>query len=57
MVLCRKRAIENTTERLRLMGEILRNIRLIKLNCWEELFMDKVAGGLKKLAFFRYTFL
>lgn len=26
------------------MGEILKNIKLIKMNCWEELFMQKVVG-------------
>ena len=26
------------------MGEILNNIKLIKMNCWEELFMNKVVG-------------
>ncbi|KAI6210597.1 ABC transporter, ATP-binding protein [Aphelenchoides besseyi] len=42
LVRCRRLAIKNTEDRLHLMGEVLRNIRLIKVNCWEDLFMQKV---------------
>lgn len=44
LVRCRRLAIKNTEERLYLMGEILKNIKLIKMNCWEDLFMQKVVG-------------
>ncbi|KAI6191326.1 ABC transporter, ATP-binding protein [Aphelenchoides bicaudatus] len=42
LVRCRRLAVKNTEERLYLMGEILKNIKLIKMNCWEDLFMQKV---------------
>ncbi|CAD5229343.1 unnamed protein product [Bursaphelenchus okinawaensis] len=43
LVRCRNEAIKKTEERMYLMGEILKNIRLIKMNGWEDVFMKKVS--------------
>ncbi|VDO55757.1 unnamed protein product [Haemonchus placei] len=42
MVRCRNNAIEKTEKRISLMGEIIRCIRVIKINCMEEYFSKKV---------------
>ncbi|CAJ0935342.1 unnamed protein product, partial [Mesorhabditis belari] len=42
MVRCRERAIKKTENRVTLMGEIVHHIRLIKMNAWEENFIDRV---------------
>ncbi|KAJ1347866.1 Multidrug resistance-associated protein 5 [Parelaphostrongylus tenuis] len=42
MVRCRNNAIEKTEKRICLMGEIIRSIRIIKINCLEENFSKKV---------------
>uniref|UniRef100_A0AC35TVU9 ABC transmembrane type-1 domain-containing protein n=1 Tax=Rhabditophanes sp. KR3021 TaxID=114890 RepID=A0AC35TVU9_9BILA len=42
MVRSRASAIKTTEERMSLMGEIIRCIRVIKMNAWEDLFIEKV---------------
>lgn len=42
MVRCRNNAIEKTEKRISLMGEIIRSIRIIKINCLEENFSKKI---------------
>ncbi|CAB3400010.1 unnamed protein product [Caenorhabditis bovis] len=42
MVNCRNLAIEKTEKRISLMGEIIRFIRVIKVNGWEDVFSKKV---------------
>ncbi|WKY15179.1 hypothetical protein Q1695_000569 [Nippostrongylus brasiliensis] len=42
MVRCRNNAIEKTEKRISLMGEIIRCIRVIKINCLEESFSKKI---------------
>ncbi|PIO67444.1 ABC transporter, ATP-binding protein [Teladorsagia circumcincta] len=42
MVRCRNNAIEKTEKRISLMGEIIRSIRVIKINCMEESFSRKI---------------
>ncbi|KAK6061463.1 ABC transporter, ATP-binding protein [Cooperia oncophora] len=42
MVRCRNNAIEKTEKRISLMGEIIRCIRVIKINCMEESFSKKI---------------
>ncbi|TKR81617.1 hypothetical protein L596_015460 [Steinernema carpocapsae] len=44
MVRCRNAAIEKTEKRVSVMGEILRCIRIIKMNGWEDTFLDRVNG-------------
>uniref|UniRef100_A0A183C432 ABC transmembrane type-1 domain-containing protein n=1 Tax=Globodera pallida TaxID=36090 RepID=A0A183C432_GLOPA len=42
MVKCRNRAIAHTERRMALVGELIRCIKCIKLNGWEQLFEDRV---------------
>ncbi|ETN84993.1 ABC transporter transmembrane region [Necator americanus] len=42
MVRCRNNAIEKTEKRISLMGEIIRCIRIIKINCMEESFSRRI---------------
>ncbi|KAH7719900.1 CBN-MRP-5 protein [Aphelenchoides avenae] len=42
MVKCRNLAIAKTEKRMTLMGEIIRCIRTIKMNAWEDLFAERV---------------
>ncbi|EYC42852.1 hypothetical protein Y032_0515g2785 [Ancylostoma ceylanicum] len=42
MVRCRNNAIEKTEKRISLMGEIIRCIRIIKINCMEESFSKRI---------------
>ncbi|CAJ0582938.1 unnamed protein product, partial [Mesorhabditis spiculigera] len=42
MLRCRERAIKKTDNRVALMGEIVKHIRLIKMNAWEKSFIDKI---------------
>ncbi|KAE9419361.1 hypothetical protein Angca_002423, partial [Angiostrongylus cantonensis] len=42
MVRCRNNAIEKTEKRIGLMGEIIRSIRIVKINCLEENFSRKI---------------
>lgn len=42
MVKFRNRAINKTEKRMNLMGEIIRSIRTIKMNSWEDIFIKKV---------------
>lgn len=42
LVKCRNLAIAQTEKRMGLIGEIIRNIKCIKLNCWENLFYQRV---------------
>ncbi|VDM53800.1 unnamed protein product [Angiostrongylus costaricensis] len=42
MVRCRNNAIEKTEKRIGLMGEIIRSIRIVKINCLEENFSKKI---------------
>uniref|UniRef100_A0A0N5C8T7 Multidrug resistance-associated protein 5 n=1 Tax=Strongyloides papillosus TaxID=174720 RepID=A0A0N5C8T7_STREA len=42
MVRFRALAIKTTEKRMSLMGEIIRCIRVIKMNAWEDLFIDKI---------------
>ncbi|VDK64298.1 unnamed protein product [Anisakis simplex] len=44
MVRFRASAIKKTERRINLMGEIIRCIRVIKMNCWEETFTEKIEG-------------
>ena len=44
MMRIRQRAIKKTEDRVTTMGEILKCIRLIKMNAWEEAFQNKVDG-------------
>ncbi|GMT32386.1 hypothetical protein PFISCL1PPCAC_23683, partial [Pristionchus fissidentatus] len=42
MVRCRNEAIKKTEKRLSLMGELIRCIRVIKMNGWEKAFLNRV---------------
>uniref|UniRef100_A0A0N4ZVZ5 ABC transmembrane type-1 domain-containing protein n=1 Tax=Parastrongyloides trichosuri TaxID=131310 RepID=A0A0N4ZVZ5_PARTI len=42
MVRFRALAIKTTEKRMSIMGEIIRCIRVIKMNAWEDLFIDKI---------------
>ncbi|CEF69745.1 Canalicular multispecific organic anion transporter 1 [Strongyloides ratti] len=42
MVRFRALAIKTTEKRMSVMGEIIRCIRVIKMNAWEDLFIDKI---------------
>ncbi|CAD6187498.1 unnamed protein product [Caenorhabditis auriculariae] len=42
MVRCRSLAVEKTESRINLMGEIIRFIRVIKVNSWEDIFSRKI---------------
>jgi len=42
MVKFRNRAIDKTEKRMNLMGEIIRSIRTIKMNSWEDIFIKRV---------------
>ncbi|CAD5234455.1 unnamed protein product [Bursaphelenchus xylophilus] len=48
LVRCRNQAIQKTEKRMNLMGEILKNIRLIKMNGWEDVFLQKVSDVRKE---------
>lgn len=48
MVACRNLAIVKTEKRISLMGEIIRYIRIIKINGWEDVFNKKVNGNIFK---------
>lgn len=50
MVRCRNNAIPKTEKRLSLMGEIIRCIRLIKMNAWEKNFMNRIEAMRKQEA-------
>jgi len=36
--------VQNATERVKLVGEIIPSVKLIKMYAWEEPFTDKVNG-------------
>uniref|UniRef100_A0A914Z986 Uncharacterized protein n=1 Tax=Panagrolaimus superbus TaxID=310955 RepID=A0A914Z986_9BILA len=42
MVRFRNRAIKQTEKRMNLMGEVIRCIRIIKMNAWEHLFINRI---------------
>uniref|UniRef100_A0A7E4VUH3 Multidrug resistance-associated protein 5 n=1 Tax=Panagrellus redivivus TaxID=6233 RepID=A0A7E4VUH3_PANRE len=42
MVRFRKRAIAKTEARMNLMGEVIRSVRIIKMNAWENLFVNRI---------------
>lgn len=44
MTRCRRFAVQMTENRMKLTGEVLRNIRVIKMNNWEDVFMQKILG-------------